>query len=156
MEFGPGGIVKRLGLWFGAAVLPLVIWPALDWSQAIAMAVTDYWFARTGHMPSWEVTGTIQIAFAVVCGIASGLLLYVALRVLRRADSTERIGWLAMAVSLLIALWAARSVTGASGDPGYVTAVLARATPGLAMAVGAVTAQVRRSKPAASVQPDAA
>jgi hypothetical protein len=132
--------VAKAGWWFGAGILPIVIWPLLDWSQAIALFLTDYWFSRTGHMPSWTETGIVQAVFVVVCALASGLILFLALRGMKRFGAADGIGWLAAAVSVLIAVLGARGA-------GEAAAMFSRAAPGLAMTAGAVAAQVpRRAK----------
>ena len=136
--------MAKVGWWLAAAGLPLVIWPALDWSHPVALALTDYWFVRTDHMPSWTTTGTVQAVFAVVFGVASGLVLFLGLRAMKKAGAADRVGWLSVAVSVVVAVGSARSLPLASGDPGYATAMAAQVTPGLAMAAGAVAAQVRR------------
>jgi hypothetical protein len=144
---GSGGTVAKFGWWFAAVLLPVVIWPALDWGQAIALALTDLWFERTGHMPSWTETGTVQAIFVVACAAASGLILFLALRAMSKSGAPDGVGWLAAAVSVVIALGAARSVP----RPGDAAAVFFQAAPGLAMTAGAVAAALwRRPKTGAA------
>jgi hypothetical protein len=144
--------VAKFGWWFGAAVLPVVIWPALDWSQALALAMTDYWFQRTGDMPSWSQTATVAAICAFVLAVASGLLLFFALRIMMKFGAPGRIGWLAAGVSLAIIAGAVLTL----GERATAVATLSRVAPGVAMAAGAVAAQLLRRPKAASVARPAA
>lgn len=131
--------MTKVGWWLAGAALPVAIWPALDWSQAIALALTQMWFERTGHMPSWTETATVEVTFAILLAAVSGLVLFAALRAVKKAGAPNGVGWLAAALSVVILLVAARAALGVS-----VAAVISRSAPGLAMAGGAVLAQLWR------------
>jgi len=97
------------------------------------------WFERTGHMPSWTETATVEVTFAILLAAVSGLVLFAALRAVKKAGAPNGVGWLAAALSVVILLVAARAALGVS-----VAAVISRSAPGLAMAGGAVLAQLWR------------
>ncbi|NTU72034.1 MAG: hypothetical protein HGB10_09490 [Coriobacteriia bacterium] len=137
--------MAKAGWWFAAGVLPIVIWPALDWSQPVAHALTDYWYSRTYVMPSWGETATLAAVFAIVFAVASGLVLFFSLHGIKRAGAADGVGWLSAAASVLVAIWAVMAYR-AGGSSGFVGMA---AAPGIAMAAAAVLTQVWR-KPTAS------